>query len=52
MNLSNVNIQVEKNDKNLEVEIYDGDILELTFELENSKQIEVKNRKKIKVFAK
>ncbi len=52
MNLANVNVQVERNDKNIEVEIYDGDILELTFELENSKQIEVKNRKKIKVFAK
>ncbi len=52
MNLANVNVQIEKNDKNIEVEIYDGDVLELRFEIGNSKKIEIKNRKKVKVFAK
>ena len=52
MNLANVTIQIEKNDKNIEVEIYDGNVLEIRFEVENSKEIEIKNKKKVKVFAK
>ena len=52
MNLANVNVQIEKNDTNIEVEIYDGDILEIRFELKNTEGIEIKNKKKVKVFAK
>ncbi len=52
MNLESVSIQTTKKEKTIEVNVYDGDVLELGFELENSKNIQVKSKKKIKLFAK
>ena len=51
MNLTNVHIQAINKDKRLEINIFDGDIQELGFEIENTKDIKSKG-KKIRLFAK
>lgn len=50
MNLENISIQLVKKEKNVEVNIYDGDILELGFDIENPKDILIKGKKKTKLF--
>ena len=52
MDLESTSIQTIKKEKTIEINIYDGDILELGFELDNSKDIQVRSKKKIKLFVK
>lgn len=52
MNLQNVEIQLIKKEKTIEVNIYDCDTLELRFDIENSKDIKFKHNKKVKLFFK
>ena len=49
MNLENLHIQAINKDRRLEINIFDGDIQEFGFEIENTKEIKVKN-KKIRLF--
>ena len=49
MNLNNVYIQPVKKDKRIEVNIFDGDVQEFGFEIEDISDIKIKN-KKIKLF--
>ena len=51
MNLDNVHISAINNDKKLEINIYDGNIQEFGFELENTKGIKSKG-KKVRLFVK
>ena len=50
MNIENIYIHVWQNERTLEVNIYDGKILELEFEIENSRDVQIKGKKKIKLF--
>ena len=54
MNLSNINIIVKelKQEGRLEISIYDGNTLELEFTLQNLNKVEIKNKKKVKLFSK
>lgn len=52
MNLENISIQLLKKEKTIEVNIYDGDIPELGFDIENLNEIQIKGKKKIKLFIK
>ncbi len=52
MNLEKACIQAINKERTIEINIYDGDILELTFELENSNGVNIKTKKKIKLFSK
>lgn len=51
MNLENTHIQAINKDKRLEINIFDGDIQEFGFEIENTKDIKTKE-KKIRLFVK
>lgn len=50
MDLGNTNVHVEQREDEILVEVYDGDILELEFAIENLNGITIKNRKKTKLF--
>ena len=52
MNLENISIQLLKKEKTIEVNIYDGDIPELGFDIENLKEIQIKGKKKTRLFIK
>lgn len=51
MNLENINIQGIQKEDRIEVNIYEGDILELGFEIDNPDKIKIKGKKKIKLFS-
>lgn len=51
MNLENVSIQAKKNENKIEISIFDGNIPEFGFDIENSKNIKFK-KKKTKLFIK
>lgn len=50
--LENINLQVKKQENKIEVKVYDGKALELEFRIENLNRVELKGKKKIKLFAK
>ncbi len=50
--LENVNLQVKKQENKIEIKVYDGNILELEFRIENLNGVELKGKKKVKLFAK
>lgn len=52
MDLSNVNIQVIKENGRIAVNVYDGDILEIEFTIQNLNRVEFKSKKKVKLFTK
>jgi len=52
IDLGNVNIQIKKAGSKIEVSIFDGNTVELEYRLQNLNQIELKNKKKVKLFAK
>ena len=52
MNLKNVAIQAINQNNKIVVKIYDGDILEMEFTIENLNNVEFKKKKKIKLFGK
>lgn len=52
MNLENVYIYSQNQNNVIEVSIYDGNTLELEFTIDNLNNIEIKTKKKIKLFAK
>lgn len=51
MNIENIYIQAINRDKRIEINIYDGDIQELGFEIENKNELKVRG-KKIRLFNK
>lgn len=51
MNLENTHIQAINRDRRLEINIFDGDIQELGFEIENTKELKTRG-KKIRLFVK
>ncbi len=52
IDLSNVNIQIKKAENKIEVGIFDGNTVELEYRLENLNRVELKNKKKVKLFTK
>ncbi len=52
MDLKNINIRVENQNNKIAVKIYDSDILEMEFTLDNLNNVEFKAKKKIKLFEK
>lgn len=54
INLNNINITVKqlKEEQKLEISIYDGNTLELEFTIQNLNNVEIKNKKKVKLFSK
>jgi len=52
MDLENANTQIINVDEKIEVNVYDGNVLELELKLEKPEGIEVKNKRKIKLFIK
>ncbi len=52
MNLENVSIQAINDGDIIEINIYDGKIPEYAFEIKNTKNIQVKGKKKVKLFIK
>lgn len=52
MNLETISIQLFKQNKNIKVNVYDGDILETEYDIEDTKDLKIKAKKKIKLFAK
>lgn len=52
MNLENIIIQAELQNNKINVNIFDGNVLELGFLINNLNNIELKNRKKVKLFTK
>ena len=51
MNLENVTIEAVQKERTIEISIYDGKILELGFEIENSREVQIKGKKKVKLFS-
>ncbi|MCI9365357.1 MAG: hypothetical protein HFJ54_01740 [Clostridia bacterium] len=52
MNLENVNMQIMNNGNKIEINVYDGNVLELEFELDLPEHMQVKNKRKVKLFVK
>ena len=52
MNFANVVIRVRDEGNGIDVEVYDGDILEIEYTIPNLNRVKVKCKKKIKLFAK
>lgn len=52
MNLENISIKLIKNEQDIEVDIYDGDVQELGFNIESEGIAPLKNKKKLKLFIK
>lgn len=52
IDLGNVNIQIKKAGSKIEVSIFDGNTVELEYRLQNLNEIELKNKKKVKLFTK
>ncbi len=52
MNLENVSIQIIKQDNDIQVNIYDGKVPEFDFNIENLKNVKIKDKKKVKLFVK
>lgn len=52
MDLKNINIRVENQNNKIAVKIYDSDILEMEFTIDNLNNIDFKSKKKIKLIAK
>ena len=52
MDLANVSIQVMQAADKIGVKIYDGNILEIEFTIPNLNKVEIKGKKKIKLFTK
>lgn len=52
MNLENIYIQIIKIEDKIKVYVYDGKVLEMEFEIENLGDIQMKNKKKVKLFDK
>lgn len=52
IDLGNVNIQIKKVENKIEVGIFDGNTVELEYRLENLNRVELKNKKKVKLFTK
>lgn len=53
LNLSNITVSIKKlpEQNRLEIDIYDGSTLELEFTIENLNKVEIKNKKKVKIFS-
>lgn len=52
MDLANVTITAKKDKSKIQVNIFDGNILELEFWIENLNEVEIKGKKKVKLFTK
>lgn len=52
MNFANVSIRVRDEGNGIDVEVYDGDILEIEYTIPNLNRVAVKNKKKIKLLTK
>ena len=52
LDLGKVIVELQKQENNILVKIYDGNIEEVEFSIENLNNVEFKNKKKIKLFAK
>ena len=51
MKLENITIQTILKDKIIEINVYDGDVLETSYEIENSREVDLRNKKKTKLFS-
>ena len=52
MNLENISIKLIKNEQDIEVDVYDGEVQELGYNVEREDVVPIKNKKKIKLFIK
>ena len=52
MNLENISIQLFDKERTIEVNIYDGNIPEFGFNIENFNNISIKGKKKTRLFIK
>ncbi len=52
MDLEKTVFDIKLNENNIDVKMYDGNVFELEYSIENTKEIKIKTKKKIKLFAK